>query len=299
MSDDLSLTQWNLLTSASPTFVGPSTFGRLFADATFWTTLSVRASGRWAPSWWSTGWFSAGPGPQLSHPADRPGHGTDVAAVGYAHRGMRLCVGVGRHSQKGYVYAVLHALHIFGPTSPLAAYNSALPMVTVVSGWKGVPFMAVALLAALKSIPAEHYEAARIDGASFLQLHRYITLPAVRTTALVIGMLLGIAAFYSFDFAWLMTNGGPATPPNSPRSICSRRSSMICAGATRPISGWPCSPSWVCCWWCICALPSPPKSEGGVPCAGAGLCLMCSGMWGWACSCSCFSARLSGSIWAR
>ena len=69
--------------------------------------------------------------------------------------------------------------------------------------------MAVALLASLKSIPTEQYEAARIDGANFLQLHRYITIPSIRATAVVIGMLLGIAAFYSFDFAWLMTNGGP------------------------------------------------------------------------------------------
>jgi multiple sugar transport system permease protein len=93
--------------------------------------------------------------------------------------------------------------------TPLAVYSAALPIVTVVSGWKGIPFMTVLLLAALKGIPSELYEAAAMDGAGWLRRHLHITLPGVRKTGLIAGLLLGIAAFYSFDFAWQMTKGGP------------------------------------------------------------------------------------------
>jgi ABC-type sugar transport system permease subunit len=190
--------------------VGPSTFGRLFQDATFWSSL-VRTC-IWTAGTLIVEYVVGFPlALALNHRTRLTGLATGLMLLPWVTPTV-VCAYAWvwvLNSQYGYVYAILHALHIFGPTSPLAAYGSALPMVTVVSGWKGVPFMAVALLAALKSIPAELYEAARIDGANYLQLHRYITIPSVRTTALVIGMLLGIAAFYSFDFAWLMTNGGP------------------------------------------------------------------------------------------
>ncbi len=206
----LSLTRWNMLTSASPTFVGPSTFGRLFQDAVFWSSLGRTCI-------WTVGTLL------VEYAVGFP----LALALNYRTRLTGLATGLMLlpwvtptvvcayawtwilNSQYGFLYALLHSLHLFGSMSPLASYDSALPMVTVVSGWKGVPYMAVALLAALKAIPVEQYEAARIDGASVLGLHRYITLPAVRATAIVIGLLLGIGAFYSFDFAWLMTNGGP------------------------------------------------------------------------------------------
>jgi multiple sugar transport system permease protein len=81
-------------------------------------------------------------------------------------------------SQFGIFDAVLRAVHLVGSVSPLASYGSALPTVTFVSGWKGTPFMAIMLLATLKSIPAEVYEAAQVDGAGFLRRHLHITLPA-------------------------------------------------------------------------------------------------------------------------
>lgn len=69
--------------------------------------------------------------------------------------------------------------------------------------------MVIALLAALKGIPDVYYEAARIDGANIWQQFRHITLPLIRNTMLVISLVLGILAFYSFDLAWIMSRGGP------------------------------------------------------------------------------------------
>jgi ABC-type sugar transport system permease subunit len=82
--------------------------------------------------------------------------------------------------------------------------------VIVVSAWKGTPFMVIALLAALKSIPQELYEAAAVDGASLWQRFRHITLPLTRRVSVVISLVLGILAFYSFDIVWIMTRGGPS-----------------------------------------------------------------------------------------
>jgi ABC-type sugar transport system permease subunit len=72
-----------------------------------------------------------------------------------------------------------------------------------------MPFMVIALLAALKSIPAETYEAARVDGANAFDRFRHVTVPAVWNTLVTVSLVLGILAFYSFDLPWIMTKGGP------------------------------------------------------------------------------------------
>ena len=79
----------------------------------------------------------------------------------------------------------------------------------LISGWKGMPFMVIAVLAALKSIPKDIYEAAEVDGAGALRRFYHVTLPAIWNTLLTVGIVLGILAFYSFDLPWIMTRGGP------------------------------------------------------------------------------------------
>ena len=206
----LSLTHWKLLYAPTPTFVGPSTYQRLLGDPEFWASL-------WRTCIWTAGTiaveFVVGfpLALALNHRTRLTGLATGLIllpwitptiVVSYAWQWIL-------DSQSGILQAALHALHLSGDTTPLAVYGAALPTVTIVSGWKGVPFMAILLLAALKGIPSELYEAAQMDGAGFLRRHLDITLPGVRKTALVAGLLLGIGAFYSFDFAWQMTKGGP------------------------------------------------------------------------------------------
>jgi multiple sugar transport system permease protein len=206
----LSLTRWSLLSTPQPIFVGPSIYGQLLGDGVFWGSL-------WRSCIWTAGTlvvqFVIGLplALALNHRTRLTGVATGLVllpwvtptvVVSYAWTWIL-------DSQFGILDAVLRTLHLVGNVSPLASYGSALPTVTIVSGWKGTPFMAIMLLATLKGIPAELYEAAQVDGAGFLQRHLRITLPALRKTALVAGMLLGIWAFYSFDFAWLMTQGGP------------------------------------------------------------------------------------------
>ena len=112
-------------------------------------------------------------------------------------------------SEVGPVHHLLHAVGLAGSSSLLTDPVSALVMIILISGWKGTPFMVLALLAALKSISAELYEAAEVDGAGPWRRFVSITLPSIQNTLLIIGLVLGILAFYSFDLPWIMTQGGP------------------------------------------------------------------------------------------
>ena len=82
-------------------------------------------------------------------------------------------------------------------------------MVSIMIAWKTQGFTMMILLAGLQSIPAELYEAAKIDGAGRFQLFRYITLPLLRPT-LVLSLIISIAgSFKAFDHFYIMTGGGP------------------------------------------------------------------------------------------
>jgi multiple sugar transport system permease protein len=79
----------------------------------------------------------------------------------------------------------------------------------IADSWKNIPFVAIILLAGLQVIPGEVYEAARVDGASWWQSFRRITLPMLRpalSTALIFRTL---QALLVFDVIYIMTGGGP------------------------------------------------------------------------------------------
>lgn len=87
--------------------------------------------------------------------------------------------------------------------------NLALPLVMMLRVWKDTPFVAIALLATMQSIPKEHYEAAKIDGASSIQQFRYVTLPNITYISMVMIVIEVIAAFNSFQMIYIATGGGP------------------------------------------------------------------------------------------
>ena len=81
--------------------------------------------------------------------------------------------------------------------------------------WKSTPFVALILLAGLQLIPADIYEAARVDGASSFRSFLYITLPALRPTMLVALLFRTIDAARVFDLIYVLTGGGPGTATES------------------------------------------------------------------------------------
>lgn len=81
--------------------------------------------------------------------------------------------------------------------------------------WFGIPFFAITLLAALKSIPAELHEAAAIDGASPWQRFSKVTLPFLAPTIVITVMLRTIWIATFADLIFVMTGGGPAGSTNT------------------------------------------------------------------------------------
>lgn len=81
--------------------------------------------------------------------------------------------------------------------------------VVLVTVWSTAPFFLVMYLAALKSVPEELHEAASIDGATWWQRMRYITLPAIRNVVAVTALYALIVIFTGFTTVNVLTNGGP------------------------------------------------------------------------------------------
>ncbi len=87
----------------------------------------------------------------------------------------------------------------------------ALVSVALVNSWVVIPFNALVYRAAMIGIPAELFEAARVDGASRWQEIRHIIIPSVRPTTMILTVLTVVYGFRSFDFIYVMTFGGPGT----------------------------------------------------------------------------------------
>lgn len=92
----------------------------------------------------------------------------------------------------------------------LGAPTIAFAAVLSVQIWRGTPFFGITLLAGLKAIPQERYEAAAIDGANALQRFIHVTLPGLRFVILVACLLEAVWALGDFSIVWIMTRGGPA-----------------------------------------------------------------------------------------
>ncbi len=97
------------------------------------------------------------------------------------------------------------------PIGFLTDPDVALWSVGIAQVWRMFPLAMVTLLAALKAIPNDLYEAVAVDGASKLQAFRFVTLPQIRPTTMALILLLGIWAFgRAFTILFVMTGGGPA-----------------------------------------------------------------------------------------
>jgi multiple sugar transport system permease protein len=86
----------------------------------------------------------------------------------------------------------------------------ALSIAMLVHIWKSLPFWTLILVAGRLAIPAEHYEAASVDGATTWQKFRFITWPSMRTLYLTCTILSMIWTMGDFNSVYLLTGGGPA-----------------------------------------------------------------------------------------
>lgn len=102
-------------------------------------------------------------------------------------------------------------LDLFGAGGTDWLGNAKLALYTVigVDGWKGLSMAVVIFIAGIISVDKTYYEAAQIDGASWFQRLRFITLPLTRGSRNSIIILSFIGGLRSFELIWSMTGGGP------------------------------------------------------------------------------------------
>ncbi|WP_291296251.1 carbohydrate ABC transporter permease [Elioraea sp.] len=75
--------------------------------------------------------------------------------------------------------------------------------------WRGIPFVAISLLAGLQTIPPSLYEAAMLDGATSWQRFRYITVPMIMPILAIVMTFSIIFTFTDFQLVYAITRGGP------------------------------------------------------------------------------------------
>lgn len=96
---------------------------------------------------------------------------------------------------------------------PIGFFNSregAMATTIFINSWRWFPFVALMMLAGLTRIPAELYEAAKIDGANAVQRFMRVTWPLLQPTLIVLAVVGTLLSFNVFDVIWLLTAGGPS-----------------------------------------------------------------------------------------
>jgi len=91
----------------------------------------------------------------------------------------------------------------------LGEVSTVLPTIIAIDVWQWTPFVFLLMLAGLLGQPKEPYEAAQVDGATFWQTFRRITLPLLKPIFIVAFLLRFTDAYKIFDKIWIMTTGGP------------------------------------------------------------------------------------------
>lgn len=102
-----------------------------------------------------------------------------------------------------------------GPVSWLSSPTLAIWTVAGVIAWASLPFSALILRGGLLAIPRDVIEAAAIDGAGYWRTQFRIVLPLLRPTMWILAILTILYAFKSFDFFYVLTQGGPGTATNT------------------------------------------------------------------------------------
>ncbi len=106
-------------------------------------------------------------------------------------------------------WALIQLGVIDAPINFLGDATNARASVIAANVWRGIPFVAITLLAGLQTIPQSLYEAATLDGASSWQRFRHITLPMLTPIIAVVMTFSVLFTFTDFQLIYVLTRGGP------------------------------------------------------------------------------------------
>ncbi len=205
-----SFSGWSLTAGRPNTFIGPVNYIDIMQDGRFWNAV------------WNTFYFTA-----LAMALELF-LGVAIALLLDAkdYRGKRIVTSILLLPMMATPVAVAMVwLLMFEPTAgiinfvldelnlpePLwiAGSSSVIPSLALVDIWEWTPLITLIVLAGLAGLPSEPFEAARVDGASYWQTLRRVTLPMLLPTISVAGLLRFIDCIKTFDIIYGMTGGGP------------------------------------------------------------------------------------------
>ena len=112
------------------------------------------------------------------------------------------------HPKYGLVNFMLTSLHL-PAVDWLGDPHFAMPAIMILSVWKNFGYNMLIFLAGLANIPEEQYEAAQLDGASWLQRFRHVTMPGLTATFMFVAVITMLGNFQIFSEPYVMTQGGP------------------------------------------------------------------------------------------
>jgi ABC-type sugar transport system permease subunit len=207
----LSLTKYNFVYSKAPAWIGLNNYAQMFSDAGFRVALV------------HTGQFTLMFLPTLlvlglgiaSLINARAAGGAVLQGVIFLPVVVPLSIAgvmfIWMYSDSfGLVNFILSRVGLGGlGRAWLNTSETALPAIAVVDLWKYTGLAVVLFLGGLSAIPAELYEAARIDGANAFQLLTYITLPNLKETFVLATIWGLIESWKVFALPFVMTKGGP------------------------------------------------------------------------------------------
>jgi len=206
----LSMNSWSLITP--PKFVGLGNFERAFSDRQFWVSLgySLQYTVLITPILMVGGYLLA------LLVAGNSGVRRVTRTVVF----VPVVIGLGVSSLLWY--------WLFNPTFGLIntalldlglidkpilwlgtdAWLSTIAIIVSIS-WKVIGFGMLLFVAAIQAIPSEIHEATMVDGASFAQRTRHVTLPLTKRTVLLVTLISVIGSLLAFDQFYIMTAGQP------------------------------------------------------------------------------------------
>ena len=107
----------------------------------------------------------------------------------------------------GFINGMLQSWGVIDePVQWLTTPSLVLPIAMMLTIWAGIGYYSVIFLAGLQNVNEELYDAARIDGCSDLQKHRYVSLPALRPQIVFVAVISSLAALKVFDEIYVLTN---------------------------------------------------------------------------------------------
>lgn len=203
----LSFCRWDLL--GAPTWVGAANYADLAGDPLFWRVLGQTLA-------FTVGYVALDMALALglALALDQPVRARALFRAAYFLPVVSSMIVAAIlwswifDAHSGVLNTLLAGLHL-GPVRWLTDPRWALPCLVVVSVWKNLGYDMLLFLAGLQALPAEQLEAARVDGAGPWARFRYVTLPGLAPTVVLVGLMATIRAFQTFDTVYLMTEGGP------------------------------------------------------------------------------------------